>query len=171
MKIKTLTLALILTLQIAGPDSFAQEGKKVVNEDGWTVPGVADLDSMRLLNKSELIIEEKRIRMSYSAKEGNRRDVIKFQSIYESNDVIKYREIEIQVLGIVQFDINGKPFCYEVNMGLVHNGIGVLTAYSFAYYDEDGRGIFGTREELGPRRPGIPRVRLPEWVKNLSQTR
>jgi hypothetical protein len=170
MKLKTVMLPLILTMQIAGSDLFAQPGKQVINEDGWTVPGVAEIDSMRSSNKLTRNIEGKSIQVSRYSQ--TKRQIIKFPVIDESNGIIKYGEIEIEVLWINQFDINGKPFCYKVSVGLIRNGMGILAAYTYAYYDEDGTGKFKTREgPLGPMKPGIQEIRLPDWVKNIDQPR
>ena len=69
-------LSLFLALQIADSGSFAQNIpsvlKREVNEQGWAVPGIKDLNRVKVYNLREEVIEGIPVQVSWIASDGTR---------------------------------------------------------------------------------------------------
>jgi hypothetical protein len=59
------------------------------------------------------------------------------------------RETEISV-NVIQRDVDGKTFCYEPGISLVQIGNEIGVVITDAFFNEDGKGVYQTRELQGP---------------------
>jgi len=128
-----------------------------VNEKGWTIPGIQDLNKVEAYNSNNEIIGGLLLQASSIAP----------MNIRGEND----RQFANKIL---QYSINGKPFCYYASISQYYynkatkiGAVSGIEAY-VAYYDQDGDGIFEAMEPI----PSLLikwRPHLPDWVKKASQ--
>jgi hypothetical protein len=151
-------LSLFLTMQMTPVDLFPlNDVKKEFKEQGWDIPCVKE--SHRIVSSRE------------SRSEVIEGISVKISSIptNEQKPNIFGQNSKFAVVMINQYSFNEKPFCYFAVIG---NGDRAgLTMY--AYYDEEGEGVFQLREDWGTPtgRSDISdwRIHLPDWVKEASQ--
>jgi hypothetical protein len=153
-------LTLFLAAQVGGSSLIAQNESGVlrreVNQKGWAVPGIRDLNQLKVYNLNEEIIEGIPVQVSSIAP----------VNVYGDKD----SELANRIL---RYAINVKPFCYIASLSVYrydkNSKAGGIPGDEFyrAYYDEDGDGIFETREDLRP--PVVWRPHLSDWVKKAIQ--
>jgi hypothetical protein len=162
-------------LTITGSDNLSSAScatggiKRIVNKQGWKIPGLGETSIFKARDvwkvRSDDGNEEFRV---YSTLYKSKREVISELPTYALADdgVLYVGSRSVAVDEIVQFDVGGRVFGYNVNCTLksfdarTHTGgsTGQITVY---YYDDDGNGVMSTLETGRP--PYSPR--LPEWVK------
>ena len=167
MKTNLFMLSLFLALQIADSGSFAQNIpsvlKREVNEQVWAVPGIKDLNQVKVYNLREEVIEGIPVQVSSIASDGTR---------VPGNA----KGCSMEAMGIARFAVNRKAFCYRIPMRFFcidENGSGGALGVSctYAYYDEQGQGVFTIRDMINDvlGGPDYWHIHLPEWVKKASQ--
>jgi hypothetical protein len=143
--------------------------KQVVNRNGWNIPGLSE---SRALGPRHPLPEgygvkgvPLNIKMLKPTHEV--RDTVLLYGSANGGQTIFVRQIRVAVRAIIKCDVNNKVFLYIVQFGaLVYDPVTRSTSQSglfgLLYYDNDGDGVFETRES-GPLAV-TPDLRIPDWV-------
>jgi hypothetical protein len=169
MKTHLFMLSCFLTIQATGSGLVAQvapgSAKPAYRQKGWVVPGIEHPERLKIFDRREKIIESTAVQIS-SIRRESKTTILDYGSGHNG---------EVVINEIYQYSFNGRPFCYLVNMSPSREGGKLISAvdFQYAYYDEDGKGVFQTREIVGPAPPPHSTdpypVHLPIWVKMTSQ--
>lgn len=173
--VNSFALALMLTLAIGVveatgiQDQQAVTVKQVVNQSGWEIPGLTD---------NEVVDPRKQLASAYGVRAvplhitvlRPKRELMETIDLYGSKDggeTVVVRKRRVVIRSIIKCDVNGRVFLYLVQVGMVvydpvskKNGQSGL--FGLAFYDNDGDGIFESRES-GPFAV-TPNLRIPDWV-------
>lgn len=170
MKSIIVVLSLIIIMPISNQRLIAQDILETHKVDGWIIPGIEKHDQLKVIKQNEKTREGISIRESiYEPKRDRdgRRPHVKIPIRIKSNGNQKYEEKEVVVREIIEYMIDGKPFCFLIKMSPMDKfGNAIGKSYGYAYYDENGSGLFQTREPVGIiGGPSGWHLRIPEWVK------
>ena len=160
---------------VAGSDnrssaSYSTGGiKRIVNKQGWKIPGFGEMSIFKARDVWKVRSDEGNEEFQvYSTLYKSKHEVISEVPTYALADdgVLYVGTRSVAIDEIVQFDVGGRVFSYNVNCTLksfdakthIGGSTGQITLY---YYDDDGNGVISTLETGRP--PYSPR--LPEWVK------
>ena len=161
----------LLILQSSGFGPITKKGSnRLENKNGWEIPG---LSISKVKQTSILEIEGKRIQVHNYGDyrlSPNPPVVKMLKRVGKSDDTFELLEKEVVLRSLVEYCIHGKPFCYSILVASMVGGRETGAMQQIAFYDEDGDGIFETREPVGV--PDVNRlhwIELPEWVKNTQQ--
>ncbi len=169
MKAMLFMLSFFLAAQMTGSGLVAQvapgSAKPAYRAEGWAIPGIEHPDHLKIFNLREKLIESTAVQISS----------IQPNSKATKLDYGSGQSGEVVINEINRYSFNGKPFCYLVTMSPSMEGGRLISAveFEYAYYDEDGKGLFQTREIVGPPPPPHSTepypVHLPNWVKKAIQ--
>jgi hypothetical protein len=176
MYYKAVLLMVFFLTHVSGSCLYAQKGsQKYIEKSGWSIPGMTIIDDMSLIRKYEKNIENITIHASQYTPDFNKGKARPHAKLLVADKrSVKQESIETEfvVNSITQYDVDGVPFCYLVSLSPSHDGVSALESRYSAYYDEDGKGKFETREDIDLWLGGAPQgyqIRLPEWVKNTKR--
>jgi hypothetical protein len=169
MKSMLFMLSFFLAVQMTGSGLDAQvapgSAKAAYRAEGWTIPGIKHPDHLKVFNLREKLIESTAVQIS-SIQPDSKTSILDYGSSHSG---------EVVINEIYQYSLNGKPFCYLVTMSPSREGGRLISAvdFEYAYYDEEGKGLFQTREIVGPSPPPHSAepypVHLPNWIKKAIQ--
>jgi hypothetical protein len=141
--------------------------KRIINEQGWKIPGLAQ--SQIVAPRGLVFIQDEKSLDVYSTWYKPKREVtteIPSYWLTDDGEVLKTRTQTVAIQEIMRYDIEGRIFSYMVvgtakfyDQKTGHGGYG--GQFTLYYYDDDGDGRIETYEPGGiPYKP-----RLPKWVK------
>jgi hypothetical protein len=177
MKVNLLMFSLFFAVQVGGSGIVGQNITDQANDPPWNVPGIKQPVQGSIINQREDTVEGIKVQVSSLVPESNGNDSSGRTKLYFSLGDNEERKYVVNT--IRQYSANGKPFCYQlsvspttINYAAEFKVEGVLgIAIDYAYYDEEGRGTFETRESVNTLRTASYhwQVRIPDWVKKASR--
>lgn len=178
MRASVLFLGILFMAQMVSSGPLEKKESKILEKiDGWAIPGLSKSHPMKIKSQSERMIEGKRIRITSLQMEDTHDDnnprEIKLPILDDSSDPAVFSEMDVFINSVTQSDIKGKTFCYLVSVSPIYGGESVGVEYYYAYYDENGDGLFRKRERVYldylDVKSGKELIHLPTWVKNVAQ--
>jgi hypothetical protein len=156
------------------------EHSRVVNSDGWTVPGINWVKSSAGPRADQqIVIKNRTVTLetftNFNGPISSTAGRVPF--IFVGQDEVNFRQLNVKVLRLERYSYEGKPFCYHVTVApydFPKHGPGGVWASSFelAYYDDDATGKFRTLEYPDPivraGRSAI-KVRLARWIEPKTE--
>jgi hypothetical protein len=148
--------------------SGAQRLTRVLNESGWDIPGLkhshlkpgttphsSGVDNAFSYQVTVLVPESDQVL-----------HVVPMVFVNQEKQKIIYQEWKVKVTQIRRFEIDGKPYCYQVSV-LLHSedpktrASGDAGILDLLYFDESGAGNWNIMDTGGILLPSAPR---PAWV-------
>jgi hypothetical protein len=136
--------------------------RKLMNKDGWQIPGLAHAKEI----KPPTLIpaagnDSVKVYSTWLRPFNEDSSKVTLNNYLSDAQVKELGIIAVQVLTIVKYEINNRPFCYVAKYRSTY------TVEALAYYDEDGDGLFELVEIAKASLDFIPRI--PDWIKQQAR--
>jgi hypothetical protein len=156
----------LLSNTISNPTEIKQipsnGGIKFVKEKGWEIPDFSLSKKKETYSLPIEISESEKITVTVTNYEIENEDLVTdepFKSI-NWNNIGK-----IQIRELKEFSIKGHKFCYKIQA----NRIGHGSLFYFAFYDDDGDGVFETLLLDEKDKSGLSSFHLPPHIPSWLQ--
>ena len=175
-KAKVISLAISLSLLSTvshhgalGQDQRSVTLKRVVMPTGWKIPGLTESKALSPRHPLAPGYGVQGVPMQITLLKPTRevREQILLYGAKDGGETIIVGQRLAVVRGIIKCELNDRAFLYIVQFGsLVYDSLSKTTdqsgLFGLLYYDNDGDGIFESRES-GPLAV-TPDLRIPDWV-------
>ncbi len=161
---------LCFVVQAQAPQN-ARPITQIFNEDGWEIPGLRDA---RIKPGTKTGPASYSVEMSHGAtstllvpKLPDKLYDVPIITIDSAKQRIVYRKRRYKVIELRRFEVNGKPYCFQVS-GMIFSEDprtkvgGWAGEIEFLYFDESGSGVWTIMDPHGLVLPEIPKP--PEWA-------
>jgi hypothetical protein len=136
--------------------------RKLVNKEGWQIPGLAQAKEFRPPTLVQAAGKDSvKVYSSWLRPFNEDGSKVTLNNYLSDVQVKELGIIAVQVLTLVKYEINKRPFCYIVKYRSTY------TVEALAYYDEDGDGLFELVETAKSSLDFIPRI--PDWARQQAQ--
>lgn len=143
--------------------------KRVVMPQGWKIPGLAESQARRPRHPLPAGYGVQGVPLQITLLRPKRevRDTVLLYGVKDDGETVVVGQRRVAVRAIIKCDVNEKVFLYIVqfgNLGFdpVSRAVSQSGIFGLLYYDDDGDGIFESRES-GPL--VVTRdLRIPDWV-------
>ena len=167
----SLVLYFLLFASMFLPAQTAQTDARVTrayNPDGWNIPGLKNAQ-IKPGTIAHAPADSKDFTLETTILMPGENDLARIPFVWldAANHRIGFQEREVKVSEIKAYEVNSRPYCYQVSLA-IHSKDPKTRAAGWAglthvwYYDETGDGVWRTMDTTGPLLPAVPVP--PKWA-------